>query len=530
MKPEPDIVHAELEHLLSSPKIRTRKLIKKFLQYVVEETLAGRGAELNQYTIAVHGLGKPADFSPIYNPIVRIEAGRLRKLLDEHYCDNPYNRQLAILIPKGAYQAEFHPLDQVNIPAPMARPQAVSVTGNTEGPRLLLYLQILSQTDIPASFPLYRLHGELLLMLSRFRNIRLVSSSLLETGHLLTRQGLRNIHDEYQADYVLNGNITSGTDGIELSFMLAHTLNDEIIWQSIILLPPKPQPHDVERVCHEVAANTVSVHSGLMLRHWAQHLCNQSDAIPAHHAALASYLNFLRKITPESFAIALKACQQRLQHYPDDSKALIILSRLCGYDHVLHYRQIPDLEQTWIHAARMAMKLDPGNAEAHSVFAHNNYYRGELVLCRAELEIARQANPFDTACEFMYAMGLFFLGDKAGFVEKIDKLLAIRFNPPDWYHIPSFLHYFNEGDYRQAFAHAERIQYFGHWGELARCVSYAHLNQKPRALAELSQLLEKHPCLLQANALQQLPFAGHPAILPLRETMENLINSINSSR
>ncbi len=527
MKPDPSIVRAELEHLLSSPKIRTRKLIKRFLRYVVEETLAGREAELNQYTIAVHGLGKPADFSPVYNPIVRIEAGRLRKLLDGHYHDNPHNRQLAILIPKGSYQAEFLWLDQVKSPAPAPQlPLWNTTAGNTEGPRLLLHLQIVSETGVPPAFPLYRLHGELLLMLSRFRNIRLVSSALLETGYLLTKQDLQNIRDEYQADYVLNGNISLSAQGIELSFMLTHTLMDEIIWQSIILLPPEPQPHDLEHICHEVAANTVSVHSGLMLRHWAQHLHSQAGIIPAHHAALASYISFLRNITPENFSSALQTCQQRLHHYPDDSKALIILSRLCGYDHVLHYQQIPDLGQTWTDAARMAMKLDPGNAEAHSVFAHNNYYRGELTLCRAELEIARQANPFDTACEFMYSMGLFFLGDKTGFEESTRKLLAIRFTPPDFYHIPSFLHCFSEGNYPQALAHAERIQCFGHWGELARCASYVHLDQKPRAIAELSQLLKKHPCLLQADALQRLPFAGHPAILPLRATLANLLCQI----
>lgn len=524
MKPDSTLIRAELERLLANPKIRTRKLIKKFLRYVVEETLTGNGGELNQYNIAVHGLGKPPDFSPVYNPIVRIEAGRLRKLLETHYHSTGHNSQVAILIPKGAYQAEFRLLEQTRIPrlAPSSLP---NTTGNTEGPRLLLYLQTLPQTD--AAHPsLYRIHGELLLALSRFRNIRLVSSALQETGQPLTRQDLHNIHAEYQADYILNGNISSTPDGFELSFMLAHTLTDEIVWQSIVSLPPVLQQTDIQRICHEVSANTVSVHSGLVLRHWARYLQNQPVTIPASHIALACYLNFLRNISPESFTLALSACQQRLHQCPDDSKALIILARLCGYDHVLHYQQVSNLEQTWTQTVRMAMKLDPGNAEAHSVFAHNAYYRGDLTLCRAELEIARQANPFDTAGEFMYAMGLFFLGDKTGFLESITYLLDIRFNAPDWYHIPLFLHYFNGGDYPQALACAERIQYFGHWGELARCVSYFHLGQHTRAIAELIQLLNKYPELLQAGNPQRLPFIGHPLIHSLKMTLETMLSQL----
>lgn len=517
MKLNPALIRAELEYLLSSPKIRSRKLIKQFLRYVVEETLAGRGAELNQYNIAVYGLSKPVDFSPVYNPIIRIEAGRLRKLLTEHYESADHGSEISILMPKGSYQVEFHPLHQVDTPLP----KQPSMPGTTEGPRVLLHLQTLPQTDTPLP-PLYRIHGELLLALSRFRNIRLVSSTLLETCQPLTRQYLQTLHTEYQADYILNGNISYTTDGFELSFTLAHTLTDQLVWQAIIPAPQTLQQTDIQRICHEVAANTVSVHSGLMLRHWAQYLQNQSVPLIDHQAALACYLNFLRNITPENFVVALKSCQQRLQQCPDDSKAFIILARLCGYDHVLHYQQIPELEQTWTKAARMAMKLDPGNAEAHSVFAHNTYYRGDFALCRAELEIARQANPFDTAGEFMRAMALFFLGDKQYFVESIGALLAIRFNPPDWYHIPLFLHHFNEGNYQQALTCAERIQYFGHWGELTRCVSYFHLGQQTRAMTELAQLLEKHPHLLQADAAKHLPFVDHPTIQPLRKTLEKL--------
>ncbi|OJY38096.1 MAG: hypothetical protein BGP06_16780 [Rhizobiales bacterium 65-9] len=56
-----------------------------FLQYVVEETLEGRGRSLKGYAIAVEALGRSDDFDPQFDPIVRVEARRLRQALRSYY-------------------------------------------------------------------------------------------------------------------------------------------------------------------------------------------------------------------------------------------------------------------------------------------------------------------------------------------------------------------------------------------------------------------------------------------------------------
>jgi hypothetical protein len=346
---------AERDRILASPGFRNRKLIKQFFRYIVQETLNGRGNDLNQYTIAIHALGKQADFSPINNPVVRIEAGRLRKLLDSYYQDSSNHGNVIINMPKGSYQAEF------SFPSPIAAltiPE-VSALRITEGPRLFMHFQVL-HLDNEAMYPLlYKLRGELLLMLSRFRNIRLVSSVSLETGLTLTRQVMQQMWEQNQADYILNCDINATAEGFELCYMLAHTRSDEIAWNSTITLPLQPTQDDWDGMCREVAANTVSVHSGVALHHWARHLRNNPASIPAHQRVLVCYLAFLHDITRESFAQTLTTCQQRLQEFPDDSKTQVILSRLCGYEHVLQYGLIDDLDGVWTKASRMALKPRP---------------------------------------------------------------------------------------------------------------------------------------------------------------------------
>jgi hypothetical protein len=84
-----DIAEAEaraaLALLVESPAFRTAPQLAAFLGYVVNTALAGRPGEIKGYTIAVEALGRPGDFDPVVDPIVRVEAGRLRRAPDAYY-------------------------------------------------------------------------------------------------------------------------------------------------------------------------------------------------------------------------------------------------------------------------------------------------------------------------------------------------------------------------------------------------------------------------------------------------------------
>lgn len=515
---ENEQVLAELERILTSPSFRARKLIRTFLRYAVHETLAGRGNQLNQYSIAVHALGKPEDFSPVYNPVVRIEAGRLRKLLHDYYADADTRSTVMITMPKGTYQVAFLPGSHTqHQPHPTSGDMVPHVT---EGPRILLSCQLLAP-HTPADYPsCYKLRNDLLLMLSRFRNIRLVSAPAQES--CLSAEPANLPTSPQRVDYTLHCGIQPNADGFELFCILTHSPSDELVWTNTLYLPAQPAQTDLDAVCLQVAANTVTLHSGKALAHWARYQQSLPAAIPAHQQVLVSYLNYLHDISRENFSKALQASEQRLEAFPDDSKALVIFARLCGYNHVLQYDMIPDMETVWTHAARMAMKLDPGNAEAHSVFAHNSFLRGDYSLCRAEFEAARQLNPFDTSIEYLYGLGLYLMGEQETGIQAINTLMDIPFTKPDWYHVLPFLHTFNQGDYQAALALAERIQQFGYWGELARCVSYFRLGQQEHCLAELQQLSSHNSVSLGSHATDQRSIFSHETLKKVLGTLQEI--------
>ena len=105
--PSPDEVRAQLARILGSPEFVVPERSRGFLRYVVEETLAGRAERLKGYTIAVEVFERDASFDAQADPVVRIEAGRLRRALERYYLVAGQADPVLIEIPKGGYVPVF---------------------------------------------------------------------------------------------------------------------------------------------------------------------------------------------------------------------------------------------------------------------------------------------------------------------------------------------------------------------------------------------------------------------------------------
>nr|WP_156134842.1 hypothetical protein [Methylobacterium sp. ZNC0032] len=101
------IIRAGLDRVLVSDAFRAAPQLSAFLSFVVERTVEGRAAELKGYTIAVEGLGRSADFNPQLDPIVRVEAGRLRRALAQYYAGDGRGDPVQISMPVGGYVPVF---------------------------------------------------------------------------------------------------------------------------------------------------------------------------------------------------------------------------------------------------------------------------------------------------------------------------------------------------------------------------------------------------------------------------------------
>src|SRR5204862_1738411 len=100
-------VAGQLNRILTSKAFRQADRLKRFLSFIVEETLAGRGERLKEFVVGVEVFGKPASFDPRNDPIVRVQARRLRTQLTRYYREEAAEGELLIELPKGGYAPSF---------------------------------------------------------------------------------------------------------------------------------------------------------------------------------------------------------------------------------------------------------------------------------------------------------------------------------------------------------------------------------------------------------------------------------------
>jgi TolB-like protein/Tfp pilus assembly protein PilF len=115
-----DVVEGHLERVLASAGFVGNERLSRFLRFIVQQELNGRGSELKESLIGIEVFGRRPGFDPKHDSTVRSEAARLRARLAEYYDDEGKGKRdtLVIEVPKGGYVPRFHrsepPLAQEN--------------------------------------------------------------------------------------------------------------------------------------------------------------------------------------------------------------------------------------------------------------------------------------------------------------------------------------------------------------------------------------------------------------------------------
>jgi tetratricopeptide (TPR) repeat protein len=130
---------AAAARVLASSAFQASPNLAAFLRFVVEATLSGQADRIKGYTIGTEALGRGRDFDPQTDPIVRVEAGRLRRTLYSYYANGGANDQIVIALPIGSYVPTFTwrepaaavapPSDLVAPAKPRTRGRLVSIAG-----------------------------------------------------------------------------------------------------------------------------------------------------------------------------------------------------------------------------------------------------------------------------------------------------------------------------------------------------------------------------------------------------------------
>jgi hypothetical protein len=104
---ERDAVLRELREVISSPYFCNSKRYPALLQYIVENTLAGKSDRLKERTLGIEVFDRPSTYDTNAEAVVRFTAGEVRKRLLLHYNERGQNSGIRISLPVGSYIPEF---------------------------------------------------------------------------------------------------------------------------------------------------------------------------------------------------------------------------------------------------------------------------------------------------------------------------------------------------------------------------------------------------------------------------------------
>src|SRR4029450_3717128 len=117
-QPRSDLPHAavraQLEKVLASECFSRSPQLRRFLSFVVEQSLSAQGHTLKESVLAHELYGKGTDFDGGTDPVVRVDARRLRDKLREYYEDR--SDPVVISLPKGSYVPVFSGNFQPEVP------------------------------------------------------------------------------------------------------------------------------------------------------------------------------------------------------------------------------------------------------------------------------------------------------------------------------------------------------------------------------------------------------------------------------
>ncbi len=101
-----------VQRIVASPAFTRSTLLTHFLLYVCDRKLQGREDEVTEHQIGVHALGRPANYHPGEDNIVRNYARMLRKRLEEFFENEGKRERMRIVIPRGQYLPIFEPVSE----------------------------------------------------------------------------------------------------------------------------------------------------------------------------------------------------------------------------------------------------------------------------------------------------------------------------------------------------------------------------------------------------------------------------------
>lgn len=349
-------VRQHLDRLLGSRTFQPVDRLKRFLNFVVSETLEGRGDQLKEYVIAVQVFGKEDAFDPRTDPLVRVQARRLRARLVTYYRDEGQQDEVLVELPKGGYAPVFKPKDRSG-----AAPRSIGATLVVQNS-----ITVLSFADHSPGHTLgYFCRGvreEIIHALARLDALRVLAADPVEP----TDADPRQVAERLNAAMVIAGSVRAAADRVRVLVQLIDGASGRYLWSEAVEAAPGDLLTAQEAVSRVVVERLKPELSGAGRTRWHR---RPTENMAAHNLYLQGRYH-LNQRTEEGLQKALEFFERAVVEDPQYALAHSGLADTYGL--LGHYAVRPPAD-VWTKAASSAataVMLDGDSAEARTSLAH----------------------------------------------------------------------------------------------------------------------------------------------------------------
>lgn len=352
-----DKVRQQLERVLASSTFQQVDRLRRFLSFIVTETLEGRRDSLKEYVVGVRVFGKEDAFDPRTDPVVRVQARRLRARLVRYYREEGQADDMMIDLPKGGYAPLFVPRE----PA-VVRKRSLGAALAARNIVAVLPFVDYSATRDQAYF-CRGIREEIVHRLATLGTLRVLAWDQAEAP----TTGLpSHLFEERDASMVIGGSLRTFGERLRLTTHIIDAASGCYIWSASVDAVLNDAFDAQERVAQAIVDKlqpelSESVHARL------PH--GTTTNLAAHNLYLQGRYHLSQR-TEEGLRKAVDFFERAL--IEDAQYALAHSGLSDAYGLMGHYGVLPPAE-VWTKtasSAATAVMLDGNSAEAHTSLAH----------------------------------------------------------------------------------------------------------------------------------------------------------------
>jgi adenylate cyclase len=546
--PTADEVRRQLARIIASPEFVAPERARGFLRYIVEETLAGRAERLKGYTIAVAVFERDEGFDSQADPVVRIEAGRLRRALERYYLVAGQADPILIEIPKGAYVPTFTRRATPTVEAPTKDepaadlpPAAATVTERSSAPFLRQHALVLALAGLlaalaaalgiphlrvaqpPGAVPetavpevptllvmpfaslsegnearLYALGltEEILTQLARFKELTVLGRET--TWSVPATADPAAVTRELAARYVLTGSLRVSGRQLRVASRLIDARTGAVLWAQTY--GDDRRAEDLLAIQEDIARQVVAAVAqpyGVVFQADLRKTASQPPGDLEAYACTLRFYVYRVELSPEQHALVRNCLEQAVARFPNYATAWAMLS-LLELDE-LRFGLNPEPGQPApieraLAAARRAVDLDAHNARALQALMMALFFMGEVEQATAVGERALAANPNDNELLSEFSLRIAFTGEWQRGRELVERMPARNPALSGYYHAVLALIAYMQRDLDRAMAEIQQanLEEFSLYHAVA-AVIYAERGLMAEARRAAVQFRELHP-------------------------------------